>query len=70
MFLRVFSLRNRHALVNASLTTAIISTCLLAAVWIGIWLRRFLPEDHLSPDGRENMKLTMGVVATFCLVCS
>jgi len=50
--------------MNASLTTAIISACLLAAVWVGMWLRRFLPEDHLSPDGRENMKLALGLVAT------
>jgi hypothetical protein len=50
--------------VNASLTTAIISVCLLVAVSIGICLRRFLPDDHVSPDGRDNMKLAMGPVAT------
>jgi hypothetical protein len=54
----------RHEPVNASLTTAIISACLLAAVGIGMWFRRFLPEAHLSPDGRDNMKLAMGLVAT------
>jgi hypothetical protein len=50
--------------VNASLTTGIVSACLLAALWLGIWLRRFLPEDHLSSNSRDNMKLAMGLVAT------
>ena len=50
--------------MNTSLTTAIASACLLAAVWIGIWLRRFLPEEHLSPDSRDTVKLAMGLVAT------
>jgi hypothetical protein len=50
--------------VNASLTTAIVSACLLAAVWIGISLRRFLPQDHLSSNSRDTVKLALGVVAT------
>ena len=50
--------------MNTLLTTAIVSVCLLAAVWIGIWLRRFLPEHHLSPDSRDTVKLAMGLVAT------
>jgi hypothetical protein len=50
--------------VNTTLTTAIVSACLLAAVWIGMWLRRFLPEHHLSPDSRKIVELAMGVVAT------
>jgi hypothetical protein len=50
--------------VNTTLTTAIVSACLLAAVWIGMWLRRFLSEDHLSPVSRDTVKLAMGVVAT------
>jgi hypothetical protein len=50
--------------MNTALTTAIVSACLLAAVWIGVWLRRFLPEDHLSPHSRDSVKLAMGLVAT------
>jgi len=50
--------------VNASLTTAIVSVCLLAAVSIGMWFRRFLPEDHLSVESRDTVKLAMGLVAT------
>ena len=29
-----------------------------------MWLRRFLPEHHLSPDSRDTVKLAMGLVAT------
>jgi len=50
--------------VNASLTTAIVSACLVAAVWIGMRFRRFLPVDHLSPESRDTVKLAMGLVAT------
>jgi len=50
--------------VNTSLTTAIASACLLAAVWMGMWLRRFLPEHHLSPDSRDTVKLAMNLIAT------
>jgi hypothetical protein len=38
--------------------------CLLAAVWIGMWIRHFLPQHHLSPDSRDTVKLAMGLVAT------
>jgi hypothetical protein len=50
--------------MNISLTTAIVSACLLAAVWIGMRVRRFLPGDHLSPESRDSVKLAIGVVAT------
>jgi len=50
--------------MNTSLTTAIVAGCLLAAVSIGMWLRRFLPEHHVSPHSRDSVKLAMGLVAT------
>jgi hypothetical protein len=50
--------------MNTVLTTAIVSACLLAAVGIGMWLRRFLPEHHVSPHSRDIVKLAMGLVAT------
>ena len=53
-----------HAPVNTALTAAMVSACLLAAVWIGTSLRRFLPEHHLSPDSRDTVKLALGLVAT------
>ena len=50
--------------MNTSLTAAVVSASLLAAVWIGIWLRRLLPPPHLSADTKDTVKLTMGLVAT------
>ena len=31
---------------------------------VGRWLRRILPEEHLSADSRDTIKLAMGLVAT------
>jgi hypothetical protein len=50
--------------VNTSLTAAMVSACLFAAVWIGTRVRRFLPEHHLGPDSRDTVKLALGLVAT------
>ena len=50
--------------MNTSFTTAVVSACLLGAVWIGMRLRRLLPEAHLSADSRDTVKLAMGLVAT------
>jgi hypothetical protein len=50
--------------MNTTLITAIASACLLAAVGVGMLFRRFLPEDHLSAESRDTVKLAMGVVAT------
>jgi len=50
--------------MNTTLITAIVSACLLAAVWIGMWIRRFLPEHHLSPHSRKIVELAVGLVAT------
>ena len=47
-----------------SLTAAIVSACLLATVGIGMWLRRLLPQHHLSADTKDTVKLAMGLVAT------
>ena len=50
--------------MNTVFTTAIVSACLLAAVLIGMRIRRFLPVDHLSVESRDTVKLAMGLVAT------
>jgi hypothetical protein len=50
--------------MNSSLTAAIVSACLLAAVWIGMRLRGFLPAQHLSRDTKDSVRLAMGLVAT------
>jgi len=38
--------------------------CLIGAVLLGMGLRRLLPDDHLSADSRDAVKLAMGLVAT------
>jgi hypothetical protein len=50
--------------MNTLFTTGIVSACLLAAVWIGMWLRRFLPEHDLSPQSRRIVEMAMGLVVT------
>ena len=50
--------------MNTTLTAAIVSACLLAAVVIGTWIRRLLPEHHLNADTKDTVKLAMGLVAT------
>ena len=50
--------------MSTTLTTAIVSGCLLGAVWVGVRLGRFLPEAHLSADSRDTVKLALGLVAT------
>ena len=50
--------------MRTSRPAAIVSFCLLAAVWIGMWLRHLLPEHQLLADSRDTVKLAMGLVAT------
>jgi hypothetical protein len=50
--------------MNTTLTALIVFGCLVGAVLIGRALRRLLPEDHLTADSRDTIKLAMGLVAT------
>ena len=50
--------------MNTTLTALIVFGCLVGAVLLGRLLRRILPEDHLSADSRDVVKLAMGLVAT------
>ena len=50
--------------MNLLLTTSIVAACLLAAVWVGMRIRRSLPDHHLSADSRDTVKLALGLVAT------
>jgi hypothetical protein len=45
-------------------TELLVCGCLLAAVLVGVWLRRLLPDHHVSSDSRDAIKLAMGLVAT------
>jgi hypothetical protein len=37
---------------------------LVGVISLGSWIRRRLPDDHLSSDSRDTVKLAMGLVAT------
>jgi hypothetical protein len=50
--------------MNTALTAVIVFACLIGAVVFGRVLRRLLPEDHLTADSRDTIKLAMGLVAT------
>ena len=50
--------------MNTTFTALIVFGCLIGAVLLGRTLRRLLPEDHLTADSRDTIKLAMGLVAT------
>jgi len=50
--------------MNTTLTAFIVFGCLVGAVLLGRTLRRVLPEEHLTADSRDTIKLAMGLVAT------
>src|SRR6266513_2460152 len=50
--------------MNSALTSFIVLSSLVAMVLIGRSVRRHLPDDHLSGDSRDTVKLAMGLVAT------
>jgi hypothetical protein len=52
--------------------TAVIATilfvCLIGVTLLGTRVRRYLPENHLSADSKDAVKLAMGLVATMTAV--
>jgi hypothetical protein len=50
--------------MNTTLTAILVFGCLAGAVLTGRYVRRHLPEDHLSADSKDTVKLAMGLVAT------
>ena len=50
--------------MNTTLTALIVFGCLVGAVLVGRGLRRMLPQEHLSADSRDVIKLAIGLVAT------
>ena len=48
-----------------SLTIALISAgCIFSGVLLGMFLRRLLPDHHLSNDSKDTVKLAAGMIAT------
>src|SRR5213078_2957282 len=46
------------------IAAAILFVCLVGAALLGRRVRRYLPENHLSADSKDAVKLAMGLVAT------
>lgn len=47
-----------------SLISATLFVALVGAAFLGRRVRRYLPQDHLSADSKDAVKLAMGLVAT------
>jgi hypothetical protein len=50
--------------MNSTLTALVVFGCLVGAIFAGRTFRRLLPEDHLSAESKDAVKLAMGLVAT------
>src|SRR5437773_6950991 len=50
--------------MNTTLTALFVFGFLIGTVLLGMGLRRVLPEDHLSTESKDVVKLAMGLVAT------
>src|SRR5215467_6635856 len=50
--------------MNTTLTALMVFGCLVGAVLLGRGLRRVLPQEHLTADSRDVIKLAIGLVAT------
>src|SRR5258707_15282881 len=50
--------------MNTTLAALIVFGCLVGAILLGRALRRLLPEDHLTADSRDPIKLAIGLVPT------
>ena len=50
--------------MNTTLTALIVFGCLIAAVLVGRAIRTLLPDEHVTSDSRDAIKLAMGLVAT------
>jgi hypothetical protein len=50
--------------MNSAITAAVLFVCLAGVALLGRRVRRYLPEEHLSGDSKDAVKLAMGLVAT------
>jgi len=50
--------------MGTTLTAVVVFGCLVGSVLIGITFRRLLPENYLTEDSKDTIKLTMGLLAT------
>ena len=50
--------------MSIAVIAVILFVCLVGVTLLGKRVRRYLPEDHLSADSKDAVKLAMGLVAT------
>jgi hypothetical protein len=50
--------------MNSTIIAALVFACLFGAGLLGVRVRAALPEDHLSSDTKDAVKVGMGLVAT------
>jgi hypothetical protein len=50
--------------MNSIAIRLVILACVFGAALFGLFLRTILPEQHLSPDSKDTVRLGMGVVGT------
>jgi hypothetical protein len=50
--------------MNSTIIAALVFACLFGAVLLGVRVRAALPEDHLSTETKDAVKVGMGLVAT------
>ncbi|MGH7788755.1 MAG: hypothetical protein ACRERC_17930 [Candidatus Binatia bacterium] len=50
--------------MSSLLIASIVFACLFGAALLGLFLRGLLPQEHLSADSKDVVKLAMGLVAT------
>jgi len=50
--------------MNPSLISLIVAVALMTAVWLGLHVRRRLPEHHLCSESKDTVMIAMGLVAT------
>ncbi len=50
--------------MNIAVIAGILFVCLVGVALLGRCVRRYLPEEHLSADSKDSVKLAMGLVAT------
>lgn len=50
--------------MNPTLVSTIVFACTLGGVLLGMWLRTILPEQHLTNESRDTVRLGTGLIAT------
>jgi hypothetical protein len=50
--------------MNPNAIRLIVFACIFAAALLGMLLRSVLPEQHLSADSKDTVRLGMGLIAT------